>query len=129
MQTTTSNSIYIANISWNVTHPQLENFLEGLNMGIHDVKLVMDRETGRSRGFAFVKVIDAESVHPAISVINGKVLDGRPLVAREAIPPGSSAPASSRPRREGRPAYPDRDENRDWSPARGRKPRDYRDRR
>ena len=97
MQTTNNEtSLYIANINFAVTQEELRTFLEGLSLGIYDVRLIIDRETNRSRGFAFAKIDDPEVVEHAITAINAKEFNGRPLVARIALP-RSDAPRSNRP--------------------------------
>jgi len=50
------------------------------------VNLVTDRDTGRSRGFAFVEMTDSVEAHRAISVLNGADLEGRALNVNEARP-------------------------------------------
>jgi RNA recognition motif-containing protein len=53
---------------------------------IERVSLVTDRETGRSRGFAFVEMTDAAEAEKAINALNGYNLDGRALNVNEARP-------------------------------------------
>jgi len=53
---------------------------------IVSIKVVKDRETGRSKGFAFVEMEDDEEAKKAIEELNEKDLDGRRMVVKEAIP-------------------------------------------
>ena len=62
---------------------------------VSDVHLPMDRETGRMRGFAFVTMATDAAAQAAIAGMNGKSIEGRPLVVNEARP----APAGDRPPR------------------------------
>ena len=53
---------------------------------VSDVHLPMDRETGRMRGFAFVTMATDDAAQKAIAGMNGKSIEGRPLVVNEARP-------------------------------------------
>jgi RNA recognition motif-containing protein len=53
---------------------------------VTSVRIITDRETGRSRGFGFVEMADAEAGKAAISALDGTELDGRPLTVNEARP-------------------------------------------
>ena len=57
---------------------------------VERVNVVTDRETGRSRGFAFVEMTDAEQADHAIAALNGSSLDGRTLNINEARPKPAS---------------------------------------
>jgi RNA recognition motif-containing protein len=77
------NRIYVGNLSFNATADTVrEAFVEFGE--VTDVHLVMDRDTGRSRGFAFVTMATDALAQNAISAMNNKVLDGRPLRVNEA---------------------------------------------
>ena len=78
-----STRLYVGNLSFNTTGDAIrEQFLA---MGeVTDLHVVMDRETGRPRGFAFVTMGSAAEATKAISQLNGKMLDGRPLRVNEA---------------------------------------------
>jgi RNA recognition motif-containing protein len=78
-----SNRIYVGNLSFNTDERSLESAFSRFGETQED-KLVMDRETGRSRGFGFVAMVDAESARQAISEMDGTMLDGRALRVREA---------------------------------------------
>ena len=78
-----SNRLYVGNLSFNTDERSLESAFSQFG-DTQEVKLIMDRETGRSRGFAFVAMADAESARNAIAQMDGAMLDGRPLRVREA---------------------------------------------
>lgn len=75
--------LYVGNLSFNTTTAGLEAaFAE--HAEVASVDIVMDRDTGRSRGFAFVEV--DSGAEAAIEALNGTELDGRRLVVNEARP-------------------------------------------
>ena len=75
--------LYVGNLSYNATEADLRDlFAESGN--VTDVKVVLDRETGRPRGFAFVEMgSDAEAAQ-AMSSLNGRAVMGRPINVKEA---------------------------------------------
>ena len=75
--------LYVGNLSFNTTADSVRGAFEAFGT-VSDVHLVSDRETGRSRGFAFVTMGTAEEATNAISGMDGKQLDGRPLRVNEA---------------------------------------------
>jgi RNA recognition motif-containing protein len=78
-----NNRLYVGNLDFHTT----ENTLAGefARCGeVEQVKLILDRETGRSRGFAFVTMIDEAGAQKAIAEMNGATLDGRSLRVNEA---------------------------------------------
>ncbi|GMV15214.1 MAG: RNA-binding protein [Polyangiaceae bacterium] len=73
-----SNRLYVGNLAFHTTEDVIQRaFAE--HGEVAEVKLVLDRETGRSRGFAFVSMATAEAAQKAIEALNGADLDGRPL--------------------------------------------------
>ncbi len=76
--------LYIGNLAYGVTEQDLrDSFGEGGGT-ITDVKVIMDRETGRSRGFAFVEMsTDAEAAQ-AVETMNGREVQGRAISVSEA---------------------------------------------
>ncbi|MHB1156450.1 MAG: RNA recognition motif domain-containing protein [Phycisphaerales bacterium] len=77
--------IYVGNLSYRTTEDGLREAF-GAFGSVTDVHIVMDRETGRSRGFAFVEMPEAGETNTAIEQMNGKELDGRALTVNEARP-------------------------------------------
>jgi RNA recognition motif-containing protein len=80
--------LFVGNLSFDTNELQLRD-LFGQSGTIVDLKVVMDRETGRSRGFAFVEMSSADEARQAISELNGRELDGRTLKVNEAEERGS----------------------------------------
>ena len=77
------NRLYVGNLSFSTTADMVRDSFSALGE-VTDVHLVSDRETGRSRGFAFVTMGSREAAEKAISQMNGANLDGRPLKVNEA---------------------------------------------
>lgn len=77
------NRIYVGNLAFSTpTETIREEFTK--HGEVTDVHMVMDRDTGRPRGFAFVTMGTAEEAQKAISAVNGMTLDGRQLRVNEA---------------------------------------------
>jgi len=79
--------IYVGNLSFNTTNQDL-NELFGAIGAVESSNVIEDRETGRSRGFGFVEMANAEEGQKAIDQLNGKEVDGRALKVNEARPQG-----------------------------------------
>ena len=77
--------LYIGNLSFNATNQDLEDMCGEFGT-VQSVNIIEDRETGRSRGFAFVEMSSNEEAQNAISALNGKEIDGRSLTVNEAKP-------------------------------------------
>src|SRR6188768_610679 len=76
--------LYVGNLSYNVTEGELRDvFAEG-GRNVVEVKIVMDRDTGRPRGFAFVEMGSDEEATGAISSLSGREIQGRPINVSEA---------------------------------------------
>lgn len=78
-----SKRLYVGNLSYSTTEPELREVFERIG-AVTDVKVMMDRETGRPRGFAFVEMSSDEEARDAISQLNGSELGGRTLKINEA---------------------------------------------
>lgn len=79
------NRLYVGNLNFKTTDESLRNlFSEAGN--VDSVKVIMDRETGRSKGFAFVEMSSDEDAQAAVQKFNGFSVDGRPLKVSEARP-------------------------------------------
>lgn len=76
--------LYVGNLSFNTSEQQLREMFEPF--GVTSASLVMDRETGRPRGFGFVEVSDSTQGNAAIAALGGKSVDGRNLTVNEARP-------------------------------------------
>ena len=79
-----SNKVFLGNLPWGVTSESLADLLRDEGYTFKSAKVIADRETGRSRGFAFVEFETPEAAAEAIAGLDGHVIDGRPLRAMEA---------------------------------------------
>jgi len=77
--------LYVGNLSFETTENDLQDLFEPHGT-IKEVHLMMDRMTGRSRGFAFITMDDSAQANAAMSALNGKELNGRALTVNEARP-------------------------------------------
>ena len=75
-------TIYVGNLPWSVTEDEVRDFFASYGE-VESVKIILDRETGRSRGFGFVEMPEGDA-NNAITSGNGKELSGRPLRVSEA---------------------------------------------
>ena len=74
-------NIYVGNLDLKTTAESIRSFFEPLGT-VHKVKLMLDRKTGLSRGFAFIEMAGAEADR-AIATLHGKVLDGQAVHIHE----------------------------------------------
>lgn len=80
-----SSKIYVGNLPYSVTDASLKsNFAEF--GGVSSAKVMMDRDTGQSKGFGFVEMASAEHAQAAISGLHGMSVDGRTIVVNSARP-------------------------------------------
>ena len=77
--------LYVGNLPWSINDEGLTNMFAA-HGAVTRAKVVMDRETGRSRGFGFVTMTNDPEGKTAIDALNGKDLEGRALRVREAEP-------------------------------------------
>ncbi len=77
--------LYVGNLSYGVTDSQLEQ-LFAAHGAVQSAQVIMDRDTGRSKGFGFVEMSNAAEAEAAISALNGVEKDGRPITVNEARP-------------------------------------------
>jgi RNA recognition motif-containing protein len=80
-----SVKLYVGNLPFSITEQELEGIFSQLGP-VESASVITDRDTGRSRGFAFVEMSTREAAEAAISQLNGYQLDGRALVVNEARP-------------------------------------------
>ena len=78
-------NIYVGNLSYNATEDDLREAFERFGE-VSAVNVIMDRETGRPRGFAFVEMPDAEQAKEAIEQLNLAEIAGRKVTVNEARP-------------------------------------------
>jgi RNA recognition motif-containing protein len=82
-------NIFVGNLDFAATESGIRSLFEPYGT-VDQVNLVTDRDTGRSRGFAFVTMNDSTEADRAISALNGAQLDGRSLNINEARPKSDS---------------------------------------
>ena len=78
-----SKKLFVGGLSWNTTDMILRQAFERFGP-VTEAKVVLDRETGRSRGFGFVTFTEAEHAQAAMAELDGKELDGRTIRINEA---------------------------------------------
>ncbi len=78
-------NIYVGNLSFDVSEDDLRQVFES-HGEVTSTKIIMDRETGKSRGFAFVEMSDDAQAQAAINDVNGMDLKGRELRVNQARP-------------------------------------------
>jgi cold-inducible RNA-binding protein len=76
--------LYVGNLNYNTTEDSLRQAFGANGREVASVSIIMDRETGRSRGFAFVEMATAEAAQQALQELDGQELDGRMLRINEA---------------------------------------------
>jgi RNA recognition motif-containing protein len=77
-------NIYVGNLNYRVRENDLKSIMEQFGE-VDSIKVVKDRETGRSKGFAFVEMPD-DDAKKAIDELNEKEFEGRQMVVKEALP-------------------------------------------
>jgi RNA recognition motif-containing protein len=80
-----SKKLYVGNLSYTVDEDALRKMFSEAGT-VESVKVITDRDTGRSRGFAFVEMASNEEATDAINRLNGAQLEGRSLTVSEARP-------------------------------------------
>lgn len=86
-------NIYVGNLSYRMNDKDLEEVFSKFG-AVKSAKVIMDRETGRSKGFGFVEMEDSSAGAEAIEALNGSENEGRALRVNEA------KPREERPRRQ-----------------------------
>lgn len=105
------NQLFVGGLAWATDDAALTDFFAQVGE-VRSLTIVMDRDTGRSRGFGFVEMADANAAREAIERLDGATLDGRRLVVNTARPRSTGVYEGYRDRdREGprveRPSAPD----------------------
>ena len=77
--------LYVGNLTYETTTGDLEQ-LFGAHGTVQSAQVIMDRDTGRSKGFAFVEMGSDQEAQAAIAALNGKEVGGRSLTVNEAKP-------------------------------------------
>lgn len=76
-------NMYVSNLSYNTGETELTELFSSFG-SVSSVKIITDRETGRSRGFGFVEMDAQAEAEAAMAGLNNKVIEGRPLSVSEA---------------------------------------------
>ena len=79
------NKLYVGNLSYGVSNADLEQAFSA-HGAVRSAMVVMDRETGRSKGFGFVEMGTDQEAQTAINALHGKEMSGRTLTVNEARP-------------------------------------------
>lgn len=77
--------LYVGNLAYGVSNTDLENMFTPHGT-VQSAQVIMDRDTGRSKGFGFVEMGNGGEAQAAINALNGKEVDGRALTVNEARP-------------------------------------------
>ena len=80
-----SKKLYVGNLGYGVTDSDLSKMF-GSHGTVESAQVIMDRDTGKSKGFGFVEMKTPQEAQAAISALNGKDADGRALKVNEAKP-------------------------------------------
>ncbi len=80
-----AKKIYVGNLPHKMTDNDLKTLFES-HGEVLSAQVIVDRDTGRSKGFGFVEMSDEQEAQTAIDTMNGKEADGRPLTVNEARP-------------------------------------------
>jgi RNA recognition motif-containing protein len=80
-----AKKLYVGNLSYGTTDSDLQGMFEEFGT-VQSAQVIMDRDTGRSKGFGFVEMGSDQEAQAAINALNGKDVDGRSLTVNEAKP-------------------------------------------
>jgi len=80
-----ANKLYVGNLSYEVTDSDLQNLFVP-HGAVQSAQVIMDRDTGRSKGFGFVEMDNNDQAQAAITAHNGHEVNGRTLTVNEARP-------------------------------------------
>ena len=78
-------NMYVGNLNYNVKESDLRQVMEEYGT-VDSVELITDRDTRRSKGFAFIDMPESSEAQNAIKELNGAEYAGRPMVVKEALP-------------------------------------------
>jgi RNA recognition motif-containing protein len=79
------SKLYVGNLSYGVTDAALQEMFAP-HGSVQSAQVIMDRDTGRSKGFGFVEMGNEQEARTAIAAMNGKEIEGRALTVNEARP-------------------------------------------
>ena len=76
-------SIFVAKLDFNITSDQLKQAFQAYGT-VNKASVAVDRETGKSRGFGFIEMVDSNEAMSAIKALDGSLMNGRPIAVKEA---------------------------------------------
>jgi hypothetical protein len=76
--------LFIGNLSYNVNEQELRDAFTGEGIEVRSVRVALDRDTGRPRGFAFVETMTDDGAKASIEKLSGRMLQGRAIIVEEA---------------------------------------------
>lgn len=79
------NKLYVGSLSYDTTEDSLKEFFSAAGT-VSSATIIIDKMSGRSKGFGFVEMSSEDEVQKAIETLNGKELDGRTIVVDKAKP-------------------------------------------
>ena len=80
-----AKKLYVGNLTYEITNSDLEQMFQPHGQ-VESAQVIMDRDTGRSKGFGFVEMRNDQEAQAAIAALNGKDSNGRALTVNEAKP-------------------------------------------
>ena len=80
-----ATKLFVGSLAWATTDDSLKDFFSAVGTVV-SANVIVDRDTNRSKGFGFVEMSSDEEAKKAVDELNGKELDGRPIVVNEARP-------------------------------------------
>lgn len=86
-----STRLFVGSLPWAIDDAQLEDLFKDFGT-ISSAKVIIDRESNRSRGYGFVEFEDDDAAKAAIDKLNGSEIQGRPIVVNEARPQEARPP-------------------------------------
>lgn len=93
--------LFIGNLSYNVNEQELRDAFTGEGIEVRSVRVALDRDTGRPRGFAFVETMTDEGAKASVEKLSGRLLQGRSIIIEEAQAkaggPGAPRPMGAAP--------------------------------
>jgi RNA recognition motif-containing protein len=92
-----NSKLFVGNVSWGTTDDSLKAFFEQVGTVV-EAKIIIDRRTGRSKGFGFVTMSSPEEANKAVAELNGQDLDGRQIKVTNALPPRENSMGGDRGR-------------------------------
>ncbi len=99
--------LFIGNLSYNVNEQELREAFSGEGIEVRSVRVALDRDTGRPRGFAFVETATDEGAKASIEKLSGRLMQGRAIIIEEAQAkpggPGGPRPVGAAPAAAGAP--------------------------